>query len=156
MGALAIKSLRVDFMALPPSQIVDLVLSFPLLEDLTVFSDWTVVGGVGGPDPLPSLVQPSNPPILTGSLDLFLGRGTKYITHPLLSLPSGIHFRELALTWCEEGDPLFTMALVEKCSHTLKTLDVTYRRGTSVPHRRPHRFLNLFSRGQLRSTPRKR
>ena len=141
----AIKFLRVNLKAPPPSQIVDLVLSFPLLEDLTVYSDHWAVDGVDGPDPLPSLVQPSNPPIFTGSLNLFLGWGIKCIARPLLSLLSGIHFRKLALTWCEEEDPLLTMTLVEKCSHTVETLEVTYRRGASVPHRRCEIYASDYS-----------
>ena len=58
--------------------------------------------------------------------------------HRLLSLP--IHFRKLALTWsCKEAFSL-TMAFVEKCSHTLESLDTTCdsSRGTSTKHLHSH------------------
>jgi hypothetical protein len=55
------------------------------------------------------------------------------ITRRLLSLPGGIHFRKLTLTWSDEQDLSLAMALVEKCSHTLESLNVTCNPlGTSV------------------------
>ena len=94
----------------------------------------------GDSDGSSTIVQPSSSPVLTGTLELLLGAGMGPIAHRLLSLPSGIHFRKLTLEWrCEEDIPL-TTALVEKCSHTLKSLNITNNlRGTSPAHLRPYR-----------------
>lgn len=60
-----------ECVALPPSQIFDLILSLPLLGDLTVVNDYHMPikndDGFGG---LPTVIQPSNPPMFIGSLEL--------------------------------------------------------------------------------------
>jgi hypothetical protein len=123
-----IKSLCVTFMALPPSRVIDLILSFPLLEDLAM----TTFSGISaGSDRLSAVVQRSTPPTLTGSLELNIEEGMEPIIYLLLSLPGGIHFRKLTWTWFHEGDHLSTVALVEGCSHTLESLDIRWRLGTS-------------------------
>ena len=128
-----IKSLYVDITFLPSSQIFDLVLSFPLLEDLTVINAYDAsVNNDDFSDELPTVVPPSNPPIFTGSLELSRG-GTKPIARRLLSLPSGIHFRRLGLMQFHEEDIPLTTKLVEECSHTLESLDITCSLyGTSI------------------------
>jgi len=73
---------------------------------------------------LPTIIQPSNPPIFTGSLELSRG-GMKSIARRLLSLPSGIQFRGLSLIQFHEEDIRFTTGLVEVCSCTLESLDIT-------------------------------
>ena len=108
-----IKSLRVVIFALRPSQVFNLILSSPLLEDLVVI----IRRGV-----------------LAGDSD-----GSKEdITRRLLLLPGGIHFRNLTLTLLCKEDFSTTMALAEGCSHTLKSLDISDSRGTSVRYLRPH------------------
>ena len=137
-----IKSLRVDCVLLSSSQILDLVLSFPLLQDLAVLSIAEVVTqNDGGSDGLSTVVQPSSSSIFTGSLELSLGRGMKSIVRRLLSLPGGLHLRKLTLTWCHEEDPSLTMELVEECSHTLNSLDITRATVycTFIPHLHSHR-----------------
>ena len=121
-----VKSLHVDFDLLPSSRILNLALSFPLLEDLTVivhlnggFADRDDFDGLSATDQL------SNPPIFTGSLGLFIKRGMELIARRLLSLPGGIHFRKLALGWFREEDLSLTVALVEGCSSTLESLHLT-------------------------------
>jgi hypothetical protein len=135
-----LKSLRVTAPALPPSWIIDLSLSFPLLEDLGV-NPGNYYGELDDNSdsfdgPL-TVVQPSSPPMFTGSLDLDLEGGMEPITRRLLSLPHGIHFRRLALTWSHEADHLATTALVERCSHTLESLEIFNSRGTSLQHMCP-------------------
>ena len=76
-----IKSLRVGFVALPPSRILNLILSFPALEDLTLVCGGAPIDSDDGPDEPPTAIQPSNPPTLTGSLEL-------PIHHPSLVVPS--------------------------------------------------------------------
>ena len=132
-----IKSLDVNVTMLSPSHIFNLILSFPLLEDLRV-TGWEVRGG-GSPDGLPTVIQPSNPPIFTGSLELSMPR-MEPIIHRLLSLPSGIQFRSLTLNWTRDEDGLLTTALVEKCSHTLESLSLACGpSGTLIRRLRPYR-----------------
>jgi hypothetical protein len=136
-----IKSLRVFTPTILPSPVLSLILSFPLLEDLSVIRSRDAPNvDVDGSDRLLTTAQPSNPPAFTGTLELRLGRGAEHFIHRLLFLPGGIHFRELTLTWTHEGDHLLTTVLVEGCSHTLESLDINYKLcGTSTRHLRPHR-----------------
>jgi len=120
-----LKSLHVHFVILPPSQVFDLILSFPLLEDLTVTACENSVDGGDGFGRLLTAVQPSSLPKFTGSLEL-TNPAIKPISRRLLSLPGGIHFRKLTLKWSKAEDLLLTMALVDGCSHTLESLDITY------------------------------
>ena len=130
-----VKFLSVNFISLPSSQIFNLILSFPLLEDLIV----TARRVIENSDGLSAAVQPSNPPIFTGSLELFTKTGTELFARQLLSSPGGIHFRKLMLTWFCDGDLSLTMALMEECSSTLESLDIVcYQNCTSTQHLRLH------------------
>ena len=120
----AIKSLHIDCKALPSWWIFDFLLSFPLLEDLTMFnSDDVAANNEDGSNWRPTVDRPSNPPVFTGSLELMV-TGEELTVRRFLCLPGGIHFRTLKLTWDHEDTSLIT-ALVETCSHTLETLDMT-------------------------------
>ena len=112
---------------IPSSQVFDLVISFPLLEDLTVVANHGTWAGDNDDSNWASTVaQPSNQPTLKGSLDLHIGpRGITPIVHRLLSLPGGLHFQKLTLRWYHEGDISSTMILVKECSPTLESLDIT-------------------------------
>jgi len=144
----ALKSLRVNLHFLPSSQVFDLVLSFPLLEDLNVMSRNMSIDDDDDDDNdsshgLSTVVQPSSPP-MTGFLELFERGGMGSIARRLMSLPGGIHFQNLALKWSSEEDVLLSMALVDKCSHTLEYLEIAcgFRCGcTSIMHLRLHRRL---------------
>ena len=127
-----LKSLHLNFAPLSPSQIFDFILSFPLLEDLTAsLREGSVYDGDGSDGPSPA-IQSSNLPRFTGSLEL-PGEGITPISRRLLSLPGGIHFRKLTLRLSKAEDFSLTMALVEGCSHTLESLDITYAaRCTSI------------------------
>ena len=120
-----LKSLDAHFAPLPPSQIFDFILSFPLLEDLAATARDGSIGEDDDSDELSPAVRPSNLPRFTGSLEL-PGTGIKFITRRFLSLPGGIHFRKLILRWFKAEDVSLTMALVEGCSHTLEFLDIGY------------------------------
>jgi hypothetical protein len=127
-----VKTLFVDIYKLPPSHIFNLILSFPFLENLTVVISQNEEGEI------PTAAQPLTSPMFTGLLELSLTSGTKYIARRLLSLPGGIHFRELTLT-CSPEEVSLATALVERCSHTLKSLDIDWRMyGTPTRHLRPH------------------
>ena len=120
-----IKSLRVGFFIIPSSRVFGLILSFPLLEDLAVVAHrGSSVCDGDGSDELSAMVQPSNPPTFTGSLDLFMRQGMKSIIRRLLFLPSGVHFQKLTLWLFREEDLLLTTALVESCSSALESLDI--------------------------------
>ena len=130
-----LKSLRVTGPPPPSSQIINLVFSFPLLEDLAVFtSSKTPTDNGDSPNRLLTAIQPSSSPVFSGFLELHMKGGMGSFTRPLLSLPIGIHFRKLALTWFQEADHLTTIALVERCSHALESLKITGLSRTSVQH----------------------
>jgi hypothetical protein len=142
-----LESLRVSVPALPSSWIIDLSLSFPLLEDLAVDAV-TYYGALddndGSFNGLLTAIQPPNPPMFTGSLELDMKGGIEPITRRLLSPPRGIHFWRLALTWSHEADHLATTALVERCSHTLECLEISDLRGVSNQHMCHNDNLLLF------------
>jgi hypothetical protein len=72
----------------------------------------------------------------------------------LLSLPGGIHFRKLALTWLQEGDLLTMTALVEACVGALESLDITWDLlSPCILHLRPHRDSLLPFPGNPGSAP---
>jgi hypothetical protein len=138
------KSLRVATIALPPSPIINLILSFPLLEDLAVVIDHgipDVTGDGSEGDEVLTAAQPLSLPMFTGSLGLHLkGVGAEPFIRQLSSLPGGIHFRKLTLTYHHKGDLSLTTALVEGCSHTLESLDIALDPyGLSSRHLRPYR-----------------
>lgn len=137
----AIKSLCVTFADFPPARVSSLIHSFPLLEDLSAVS-YGRFNGDDRFDEKPVTTQPSSPPAYTGSLVLFLKTGMDPIVSRLLSLPSGLHFRELSLAWNHSHDVPLTMALVESCSSTLESLCINcHLIGTSVGHFFPYRWL---------------
>ena len=127
----AIKSLRLAYIPLPLPLIFDFIYSFPLLEDLSVFA--SVVPPAHTNTLLErqrTTIHPLNPPVFTGSLELF--RAGSFITH-LLSLTSGLHFRELKLIWDKEDGVSPTTSLVESCCSILESLHVRFRAdGTSA------------------------
>jgi len=131
-----VKSLNIYGIALPSSHIFDLILSFPLLEDLTV-TDHYADRGFGEPQ---TIVQPSNPPVFTGSLKLAM-IGPGHIARRLLSLPpGGIRFRKFTSTWDDGEDTSLITALVERCSHTLESFDIACDPlSTSIWRLRPYR-----------------
>ena len=137
-----VKSLRLDFSTFigSPSQLFDLIFSFPLLENLSVIDYNTMFGDCGDPDEVSTVIQPSSLSMFTGSLNLRLGRGIRSSVHRLLSLPGGVHFRKLTLAWSYGDDIPLMMALVEKCSHTLESLDIICDslHSTSIRHLRLH------------------
>ena len=136
-----IKSLRVTRVAFPSTQFSDLILSFPLLEDLSVTECYryrTLTNDGGFTDELSTAIQPSREPVFTGSLELLMRGGMEHIARQLLSQPGGIHFRKLTWTAFNENHLSLMMALVENCSHTLESLDITYDNGASIEHPPPH------------------
>ena len=120
----ALKSLKlVAFSALPLSRLFNLILSFPLLEDLSLctFGRFSTVKGDDLNGQL-TAIQPSNLPLFTGSLELSLGYGMDPIASGLLLLQNGLRFGKLNLSWKHEDDISLTRELVEMCCSTLESL----------------------------------
>jgi hypothetical protein len=113
----ALRSLQLAFASLPDSQVIGLICSLPLLEDLAL-----VCIGHGNRDD--GWNAPSTSPRLTGSLELRMVEGIQPIAHRLLNLPNGLHFTKIVVTWFFVGDVPLTMDLVSRCSDTLQFLDV--------------------------------
>ena len=118
-----LKSLHTAALFLPYRQIFNLVLSSPLLEELTL-SGRSLLSSDGddshGSQTMVSLI----PPALTGSLELHVLGGVGYPTRRLLGLPGGLHFRKLALSLFQEDDIRWITELVARCVDTLECLDV--------------------------------
>jgi len=155
-----LKSLRVGPIFFPYPRLFDLICSFPLLEDLSLRGH--DMSSINNRNPYgPQTVIPSASPALTGSLNFHvLGAvGVGVTAHQLLELPNGVHFRELVLSWTHKGDILWITELVERCSHTLESLDVTEASGRTFVHicvRTDGLTCSQSERGQTRSTSRKR
>ena len=117
-----VRSFRVHSVLLQSSRLFNLILSFPLLEDLSVTDCCQFPPEFGeGSD-----AQPSSLPAFSGSLELNMTGGMEPIARRLLFPSDGMHFRKLTLeSSCEEDIPLI-MELVEKCSHTLESLYITH------------------------------
>ena len=118
-----LKSLHVAASTLTHSQIFNFARSFPLLEDLSVDSP---DNANDDPNKQPNIPQPSTSPPFTGPLRLFARAGTEFIASRLLSLPNGLHFRKLDLTWYRGADSSCTTALVEECRSTLEYIKIDY------------------------------
>ena len=134
-----IKSLSVTLFTLSSPHIFDLILSFPLLEDLAVKTISDALTDIDGSGWLLAAARSSSTPMFTGSLNL-LWAEMKPVTRWLLALPGGIHFRKLIGRWSHEEDIPLMMALVERCSHNLESLVITYGPGKSIRHLRPHKI----------------
>jgi hypothetical protein len=122
-----LKSLDMAILSFLPSQVVDLICYFPLLEDFTLL-------GRDNDDDEPRTVGSSGTsPALTGTLELHLIWGTARIVDRLLGLPNGLRFRNLKLTSYSKEDTLSVGKLVDACSDTLEYLEVWYQpRGANL------------------------
>ena len=123
-------SLRVAYL-----EVLDLICSFPLLEDLTLLSlrresnVWNT---------------PLTSPKLTGSLNLRAVDGIRPAARRLLDLPNGLHFAKIMIV-CHDEDVESTMGLVSRCSNTLESLDISYYA--------PGAFPPASTSGQCLTTP---
>ena len=117
---LKILSLIYPAVALP--QVLDFICSFPLLEDLSLFSS----SHSEGDDPLDKWDAPPTLPKFTGSLHLS-GKNL-YLIRKLLDLPGGLRFSKITMS-CpfESGD--LKEELVSMCSKTLESLSIEHYPG---------------------------
>jgi hypothetical protein len=95
-------------------EILHLICSFPLLEDLALI--YLSQGGDTGNTPLTS-------PKLTGSLNLNIFKGIDPVVRRLLDLPDGLHFAKITVTSID-ADAKPTTDLVVRCSDTLESLSI--------------------------------
>ena len=94
-------------------EVLDLLCSFPLLEDLAL-----VFFNLSGGDVWDT---PSTSPKLTGSLELSGLAPIRPAVRRLLSFPGGLHFANITVS-CPDEDVRSTMDLVSRCSDTLESL----------------------------------
>jgi len=115
-----LKSLRLGPILLPYPGLLDLLLSFPLLENLSLrsYEDHDRL-----PDSPQTVITSASPP-LTGSLAFCLDREAGDVARELLDLPNGLHLQNLALWRHRDTDFWWIAAFVKRCSHTLESLDV--------------------------------
>jgi len=154
-----VKTLRMEHIAFPLSHLSPLILSFPLLEDLSVTDCYRVDDSRSDIDEASFSVQLSNLPIHIRPLALLLC-GIGYALRWLLLLP-GIRSNrlwEVILARACEEDISPTMTLVEMCPHTLETIDITFNDmyGMSISNLRPQgsNFFFQLIRCRPRSTSR--
>ena len=114
----ALKSLRLGFDSIPPSEIFNFMCSSPLLEDLMLFH-------IGHENTSDIWITPSTSPKLTGSLDLGAMWGIWPTARRLLDLPDGLHFTRISLMCVHGADFDSTTDLVSGCCDTLEYLSVT-------------------------------
>ena len=97
----------------PLSEVFNLVCSFPLLEDLELFT-------FGSASDIDDWDPPSTSPKLTGFLQI--GFGIPSVARRLCDLPGGLRFSKMTL-WCDD-DIASTMDLVSRCSATLESFGI--------------------------------
>ena len=114
-----LKSLHVSYITLSSSRVLDLLHSFPLLEDFAVTAWDTPL--IENADRQPTIVQPP----LTGTLRLGALEGMSPIISQLLSPLGGLRFRKLELSLHREEDISSISALVG-CCLTLESLRVNF------------------------------
>ena len=109
-----LKSLYVYGSFIPLLELLNLIYSFPLLEDLRLY----LVSAKSATE-TEGWDAPSTPAKLTGSLRL---RGEiRSVTRRLLSLPNGLHFAKIEMM-CLVEDVGLVIDLVSRCSGTLESL----------------------------------
>ena len=122
--SVTLKMITVGFGSANFEEVFNLLLSFPLLEDLQVHH------GLDPDDDEEGEITtqiPATPPSFTGALDLSLATLHPRFIDRLLKLPNGIQFQKLKV-FCDEVEHEVapTKALVEGCSATLKDLHIRF------------------------------
>ena len=111
-----LRSLHLVHSSLPPSEIFNLICSFPLLEDLAIRRKEGNSNSDGWVAPLTS-------PKFTGTLHLIEDIHSTALL--LLALPGGLHFTKIVIQ-LSIGDAGSMTDLVSRCSDTLESLCVDY------------------------------
>ena len=113
-----LKSLSLEDSLTPLQEVLNLICSFPLLENLRLHCHFNADDAVTA-----EWNAPSHSPKLTGSLHL-TGRIRSFACM-LLRLPNGIHFSKVAIT-CDAQDAGWASDLMLGCSDTLESFCIGY------------------------------
>ena len=119
----ALKFLRASFKGVSSLRVFDFIESFHHLQSLAVYPCDAYDPTYGFHEP-PVIIPPSGPLAFAGSLELSLGTSVDLIASQLLSLPNGLHFRELRLELQHDKVNVLATTLVERCSSTLENLNL--------------------------------
>ena len=111
-----IRSFHLVHSSIPPSEIFNLICSFPLLEDLAIRCR-------KGKSNIDGWVAPLTSPKFTGTLHLIEDIHSTALL--LLALPGGLHFTKIVIQ-LSVGDAGSMTDLVSRCSDTLESLCVDY------------------------------
>ena len=133
----ALKSINMDYSHFPCSRILNFIHSFPLIEDLSLIV-WRC-------DPIDDIdVQPTAIQLpLTGTLKINLQPEMGHIISQLFPPQNVLHFWKLDLVFYEP-DFLVMSKLVERCSLTLESLEVSIEDySESLRHLCPFKWLIL-------------
>ena len=115
-------------------EVLDLICSFPLLEDLALISP----GRGSGAWKIPRTSSK-----LTGSLNLSARGGIRPVARRLLSLPNGLHFTKISVHL--DKDIHSVTDLVSRCSDTLESISVChYAPGTFPPVSVTDQYLTAY------------
>ena len=114
----SLRSLQIYYSSFPFPRILNLIHSFPLIDDLSLIS--------GGDDPIEDIDGPhaAVQPPLTGCLELYARDGMDYLVSRLFPTQNDLYFRKLDLESADEVDILVVSALVERCRFTLESFKV--------------------------------
>jgi len=119
-----LKSLHVSSPMPQGPQLSGLVLSFPLLEDLTLICrDQFLNEGLN----VTQADVPETSPPFTGSLEIQPFGGLGITARRLLDLPNGLHFRIFGFAWIKAEDIRWTADFLTRCSHTLERLYIVHQ-----------------------------
>lgn len=113
-----LKSLHLLYTDTPPWQILDLVCSFPLLEDLSLLS-------LSHDEKNSQQNIPLTPPKFSGYLDIAVRPGMHSLVRLLCNLSSGLRFTKISLA-CLGKDLELAARLVSRCSNTLESLSISH------------------------------
>jgi len=106
-------------------EIVDLICSFPLLEDLELRA-------LHPENDADRQKAPPMSPKLTGSLGLWMHGNTRSVAHRLLDLPDGLRFSKITTSLFGEDVESVT-DLVSECSDTLECLTALHYPSSAFP-----------------------
>ena len=113
-----LKALRLVQASTPVAETLDLICSFPLLNDLWL-EFWTL------DDNVDRWIPPATSPKLRGSL--WLSGATRSIARGLSNFPDGLNFSKVSVSdEVEDTDPHTVTNLLSKCSDTVESFYVSY------------------------------
>ena len=135
-----LQSLQLIYSFAPPSEVINLVCSFPLLENLSLHSP----GDLERENVANEWEELPTSPRFTGFL--LLDYNDPHITRKLLDLPGGLRFSKVSVS-CSSGDADLARELVSKCSDTLESFCITFDWGMPSLLSVVGQYLTVLRRG---------